>query len=150
DNPYVDLDTAVQVAGNRAFKAAGELAQRKSIVLLKNGDAPGEQLLPFSGRPKVYVENMAPEVVRDYPQVVPTPAEADFAILRLQAPFDRRVDYVVANYHTGDLDFPPDELAHILAVLRQVPTIVDIYLDRPAVIPEIARSSAALIANFGA
>jgi beta-glucosidase len=31
-----------------------------------------------------------------------------------------------------------------------VPTIVDIYLDRPAVIPEIAQQSAALLANFGA
>jgi beta-glucosidase len=31
-----------------------------------------------------------------------------------------------------------------------VPTIIDIYLDRPAVIPEIADGSAALLANFGA
>jgi beta-glucosidase len=43
-----------------------------------------------------------------------------------------------------------EELAHILDVLRQVPTIVDIYLDRAAVIPEIAEHSAALLANFGA
>jgi beta-glucosidase len=34
--------------------------------------------------------------------------------------------------------------------LRQVPTVVDIYQDRPAVIPEIAEHSAALLANFGA
>ncbi|MGH2547941.1 MAG: glycoside hydrolase family 3 C-terminal domain-containing protein, partial [Thermomicrobiales bacterium] len=31
-----------------------------------------------------------------------------------------------------------------------VPTIVDIYLDRPAVIPEIDEASAALLVNFGA
>jgi beta-glucosidase len=31
-----------------------------------------------------------------------------------------------------------------------VPTVVDIYLDRAAVIPEIARGAAALLADFGA
>jgi beta-glucosidase len=33
---------------------------------------------------------------------------------------------------------------------KTVPTIVDIYLDRPAVIPEISQYSKALIANYGA
>ena len=37
-----------------------------------------------------------------------------------------------------------------LNLLKTVPTIVDIYLDRPAVIPEIAAQSKALIADFGA
>ena len=32
----------------------------------------------------------------------------------------------------------------------QVPTIVDIYLERPAIIPEIADASAAPVADFGA
>jgi beta-glucosidase len=53
-------------------------------------------------------------------------------------------------FHSGDLDFKAEELERILGILRQVPTIVDIYLDRPAVIPEIAEQSAALLANFGA
>jgi beta-glucosidase len=53
-------------------------------------------------------------------------------------------------FHGGDLDFKEEELTRILHVLDQVPTIVDIYLDRPAVIPEIAEKSAALLANFGA
>ena len=37
-----------------------------------------------------------------------------------------------------------------IRILEKVPTVVDIYLDRPAVIPEIAGESAALLANFGA
>jgi len=37
-----------------------------------------------------------------------------------------------------------------VSILTSAPTVVDIYLDRPAVIPEIARASAALLANFGA
>ncbi len=34
--------------------------------------------------------------------------------------------------------------------MSQIPTIVDIYLERPAVIPDIAEKSAALLGNFGA
>jgi beta-glucosidase len=35
-------------------------------------------------------------------------------------------------------------------LLKRIPTIVDIYLDRPAVIPEIDQHAAALIGSFGA
>ena len=34
--------------------------------------------------------------------------------------------------------------------MKKVPSVVDIYLDRPAVIPEIAAASKGLLANFGA
>jgi len=35
-------------------------------------------------------------------------------------------------------------------LLNTVPTIVDIYLDRPAVIPEISAKAKGLLADFGA
>ena len=54
------------------------------------------------------------------------------------------------NFHHGDLDFKGAELAEILALLRSVPTIVVIYLDRPAVIPEISEASRVLLADYGA
>jgi len=76
--------------------------------------------------------------------------EADLAIVRLSAPYDPREGFLERFFHAGDLAFKPDELRRILDVLAKVPTIVDIYLDRPAVIPEIAAQSAALLANFGA
>ncbi|MEO8288705.1 MAG: glycoside hydrolase family 3 N-terminal domain-containing protein [Chloroflexota bacterium] len=152
DNPYVDPDAAEKIVGNAAFRAAGELAQRKSIVLLKNSDTPNGRTLPLSGRPKIYVENMAADVASAYGQVVATVEEADLAILRLQAPFEPREDYLETLYrlHTGDLDFQETERNRILGIMAKVPTIVDIYLERPAVIPEIAEKSAALLANFGA
>ncbi len=78
-------------------------------------------------------------------------AEAEVAILRLQAPFEPRDRLPLeAFFHTGDLSFKDEEQKRILTIMRQVPTIVDIYLDRPAVIPEIAAESAVLLANFGA
>ena len=42
------------------------------------------------------------------------------------------------------------ELNEILKILNSVPSVVDIYLDRPAVIPEIAEASRGLLADFGA
>ena len=36
------------------------------------------------------------------------------------------------------------------SLMRRVPTVVDIYLDRAAVIPEVADGAAALLASFGA
>jgi beta-glucosidase len=53
-------------------------------------------------------------------------------------------------FHTGDLTFTTEALAPILQLCAAVPTIVDIYLDRPAVIPEIRAAAAALLGNFGA
>ena len=53
-------------------------------------------------------------------------------------------------FHFGDLDFKGKELDDILTLEKTVPTIVDINLDRPAVIPEISQYSKALFANYGA
>ena len=151
DDPYVDPDAAEAIVGNGRFQAAGELAQRKAIVLLRNATTPLRRMLPVEGKPKLYIENIAAEVASTYGQVVPTVAEAEVAILRLQAPFEPRDRLPLeAFFHAGDLSFKDEEQKRILTIMRQVPTIVDIYLDRPAVIPEIAAESAALLANFGA
>ncbi len=150
DNPYVDPQAVESIAGREDFVATGELAQRRSIVLLKNGVTGSGTVLPLAGRPKLYVENLAQEIAGRYAQVVDTPEEADFAILRLRTPYETREGFLDSLFHAGDLNFKGQELAHILEVCEKVPTIVDIYLDRPAVIPEITANAAALIANFGA
>ncbi len=48
-----------------------------------------------------------------------------------------------------DLTFPADQLRTLRAVMQARPTVVALYLDRPYVIPEIARESAALVGHFG-
>src|SRR5262249_45679934 len=78
------------------------------------------------------------------------PVDADVALLRIQAPFDPRDGFIEQLFHAGRLTFNAEELEPILAVCDRVPTIVDIQLDRPAVIPEIAERAAALLASFGA
>ena len=148
DDPYVDPDAAERVVGNPRFRAAGELAQRRSLVLLKNSAGESGRLLPLRGRPRLYVEGVAPESARAYGEVVASPEQADVAILRLGAPFEAREGFF-RFIHSGSLSFPEDEKRRVLAVLRAVPTVVDVYLERPAVVPEIAAECAALLGSFG-
>ena len=148
DNPFLDIEQVPQVLGRADFQAAADLSQRRAMTLLENKD----DLLPLSGRPKLFVQNMDPAVVEQYGTVVATTDAADLAILRLQTPW-YPVD--TANtfaqlFHHGDLDFKGEAKAEILAILQTVPTIVVIYLDRPAVIPEIGHEAQALLADFGA
>jgi beta-glucosidase len=49
-----------------------------------------------------------------------------------------------------DLAVPAEALERVRALMRAKPTIVSVHFDRPYVIPEIARESAALVATFGA
>ena len=144
DNPYLDETAVEQMIGKPEFIEAGELAQRKSLVLLKDRDSARGLTLPLQGKPKIYIENLAPETAQRYGQVVTTPEEADYAILRLSAPFEKRKGFLEKHFHAGDLDFKEEELTRILDICERVPTIIDIYLDRPAVIPEIAEKCAGL------
>jgi beta-glucosidase len=48
-----------------------------------------------------------------------------------------------------DLTFPKEQLAKLGSVMSLKPTVVAIYFDRPYVIPELARESAALVGHFG-
>jgi beta-glucosidase len=146
DNPYVDPEAAQRLVGNAEFKAAGEDAQRKSLVLLRNAD-----MLPLSGRPKIYVEGIDPAALAADADVVTDLQQADVAILRIAAPFEPRDElFLESMFHAGSLAFSTEARERLLTIARTVPTIIDIYLDRPAVIPELADASAALIANFGA
>ncbi|SHH98440.1 beta-glucosidase [Chryseolinea serpens] len=148
DNPYVDVDKATQIVGKEEFKKAGEVAQRRAITLLKN-DA---KTLPLSGKKKIFVQNIDKAVAAQYGEVVDTPEAAELAIIRLKTPWVpvETENFMAKMFHHGDLDFKGKEKEDILKLLNTVPTIVDIYLDRPAVIPEISAKAKALVANYGA
>lgn len=152
DNPYVDPEQAVEIVNQKKFQEKGKLAQRKSIVLLKNQSNGGSgKVLPLKKGIKIYTENINPELASNYATVVNQPEEADFAILRLNTPFEERTDdFIEQMFHQGDLNFPEAELSRLLNIMRKKPTIVCMYLDRPAVIPEISKQSSGLLADFGA
>jgi beta-glucosidase len=93
---------------------------------------------------------MNPETAGQYGEVVSDLAQADFAILRLSAPYEKRKGFLDSLFHAGDLDFKSPEKERILGILETVPTVVDFYFERPAVLPEINAKCAALLGNFGA
>jgi beta-glucosidase len=152
DNPFVDVANAEKIVGNPEFISAGEDAQRRSIVLLKNNSGSGGKALPLKTGIKVYISNLDPVTAGRYATVVKKPEEADFAIIRLKAPTQhiKGTGLIGRMFSAGDLDFKGKKKEEILKTLKSVPSIVDIYLDRPAVIPEIAEASKGLLVNFGA
>ncbi|MFJ3666361.1 glycoside hydrolase family 3 protein [Streptomyces sp. NPDC090106] len=145
ENPYVDVDRAEETVGAAEFTALGEAAQRRSLTVLGNS-----ALLPLTGRPRLYVQGVAPGTAAAYGEVVADPAEADVAVLRLRTPYEQRPGRFESFFHSGSLAFPEDELKEILRLLDTVPTLVCVNLERPAVLPEIAERAAALVADYGA
>lgn len=149
DNPYVNIEHALATVGKPEWKALGEATQRRAMTLLKNE----QNILPLeSGKLKIYVRNVSPEVAARYGTVVDKPEQADIAILRLQTPWIpvETKNPLARGFHHGDLDFKGSAKDSILQLLKTVPTIVDLYLDRPAVVPEISKLAKGLFVNFGA
>jgi beta-glucosidase len=142
---YVDPELADRTAGKADFRAAGRRAQSASVTVLSNRD----RRLPVSGRIRLFVEGVDPNVAAGYADVVTDPAQAELAVLRLATPYERRPGRFESFFHTGPLDFEPDRLAEILGLLAAVPTVVAIHLERPAVIPEISAAACAVLAVFG-
>jgi beta-glucosidase len=149
DDPFVDESKVEKIFTNPGFKKQAEISQRRSMTLLKNEN----NVLPLKQNSlKIYVKNINPKVAAEYGTIVSSPAEANIAIIRLNAPFYPVESPIMMArmFHHGDLDFKGKDKDSILQILKAVPTIVDINLDRPAVIPEINSAAKGLFADFGA
>ena len=145
EDPFVDEDAADQIVGRADFRAAGEAAQRAAIAVLDN-----DGTLPVAGGRRLYVEGIDAEIAARYGTVVDTPHEADVAVLRLHAPFEQRESMFENFFHAGSLAFPDDVVTHVREVARAAPTVVDVLLDRPAILTPFVGEVAALTANWGA
>lgn len=145
DDPFVNEDAADEIVGRADFRAAGEAAQRASITVLANDGA-----LPFAPGLKLYLEGVDAGAAAAFGEIVDTPAEADLAILRLQAPFEERATMFENFFHAGSLEFSEEVIAHVRAVAAAVPTVVDVLADRPPILAPIAEVASALTVNWGA
>jgi beta-glucosidase len=97
DNPFVDPEAAEKIVGREDFVRKGNEAQRKAYTLLTNSD----NVLPLkcTGDVKFYIEGFnATYMEKRGLHVVNTTAEADFALLRLQAPYVPRPGGFEKNY----------------------------------------------------
>ncbi len=149
DQPFLDVERAVATIGRADFVAEGEAAQRAAIVRLTAAHS-GPAALPLGTDQAVYTENIGPRAAARLGRVVDDPADADLAVLRLNAPYEPRPGGFESFFHAGSLEFPAVERDRIVAVCEKVPTIIVLFLDRPAIMPEIADAAAALLVEFGA
>lgn len=164
---FVDAEAAGDIVGNLAFVALGRAAQRQAFTLLTNsgGVFPLSSSSSSIAKTRFYIEGVDVEAVRRRGlDVVSTPKEADVALIRLQAPYQPRSGGFESHFHAGSLEFPQEEATRIAHAIDSVPvSIVDVYLDRPAVLTPIVEAQrkaeerrgtssqrgSALIVNYG-
>ncbi|WP_432452920.1 MULTISPECIES: glycoside hydrolase family 3 N-terminal domain-containing protein [unclassified Agarivorans] len=167
ENPYVDTSIVTNFVGNEDFQRVATKTQSRAHVLLKN-DA---ETLPLSPNktPKVYLYQVNAQVATDYGfTVVDKLEDADIAILRVNTPYETDPRLPFGNVHFGQLGFfdqtnliqdqdhqgvysgSEDYAAIQAATAAAIPTVISIYLDRPAILTAIEPSASALLANFGA
>ncbi len=162
ENSYVDDKKANQTVGNKKFQARADLAQRKSIVLLRNGD----KSLPLRGGIKVYFEtyqrasNSAGSTPPQYftnssynkITFVNTPEEADIVLLWIKPTMrplfpsnDKPLRLALSECAV--------DVAYINALISKKPTVLAINFTSPFVIDEIYKdtqtSVKGVIATFG-
>jgi beta-glucosidase len=152
DDPYLDEDAAERIVGAREFREAGHRAQAESVTVLRNEDLPGGvAALPLRPGLRLYLEGIAPDAVTGVGTVVEDPAEADVAVVRLRAPFEPRNTYFLeAMFHQGSLDFPDEVLEHVRSLAAVVPVVVDVMLERPAILAGIDAAATAVVGTYGA
>jgi beta-glucosidase len=151
ENPYVDPKVATATVGAPQFVAEGRAAQSRALVLLENKQG----LLPLKGSGKrVYLKGVSPDVAKAHDLTPVTDlAQAELAIIRVAAPFQTlHPNYTFGSrQHEGDLSFKDgsEDYEAVKAASAKVPTIVSVYLDRPAILTNVRDKAAALIGDFG-
>ena len=150
DNPFINIGEAKNIVGQAQWKAEGEAAQKRAYTLLKNENNVLPLRLQDLQSKRFYVEGISQNATDARGLKVVPVDEADIAILRLRCPYEHRPGGFEAQFHAGSLAYSADERSRQAAVLSKVPVaIVDVYLDRPAVIPELAKGASALTVSFG-
>lgn len=128
ENPYLDPEQSTATVGKSDFMQAGYEAQLKSVVMIKNHN----NTLPVKDKKKVYVPKrhyvqsqgffgmsgqdkwdypINLDLVKKYYDVVENPAEADFALVMIQAP-NSGVGYSTDDVKRGGNGYVPISLQY--------------------------------------
>ncbi|PPF43336.1 beta-glucosidase [Pseudoclavibacter sp. AY1F1] len=147
DQAHVDLDEAIATVASPAFLAEGQRAQARSITVLKN-----QGPLPLAQGSKVYLEGLDAEAASAYGlEVADGPEAADVAILRIGAAFEPRNEYFLeAGTHQGSLDYPQEMIDRVTELAASTPVVLDVYLDRAAILTPLEPHATAIVGNYGA
>ncbi|MBS1812818.1 MAG: glycoside hydrolase family 3 C-terminal domain-containing protein [Acidobacteria bacterium] len=178
ENPYANPNDAERTVRKKEFQDKADLAQRKSIVLLKNTN----NILPLKKGVRMYVEGLDASVAARFGYVsTNNPDDADVCIVRVSATGGgpggggrggqgggrggAGGGFAGGGGRPGggapggggfggggqpvDLTIPAARLTSVRALMQKKPTIIVMQFDSPYVIPELANESAALLATFG-
>lgn len=133
-----------EVIGCAAHREVAERVQAASIVALAGSP------VTLTPETQIYAEGIARDVLARFGTPVDDPAEAEVAILRLDAPFERREGLLESAFHSGSLEFEDAEIERIATIARQVPRLlIDVFLERPAVLEPLLLPGVTLIGTFG-
>ncbi|KIA85752.1 glycoside hydrolase family 3 protein [Flavobacterium sp. AED] len=156
ENPYVDVSYAEKTVGNSEFQKKGDLAFRKSIVLLRNN----AKLLPIKKDTKVYLESLYNNSKTNIPvlaslanelgiEFVKDKKDADLVVLWLTPTagslFSSTGGEIKLQLSDNKIDVP-----YINEVSSSKPTVVVINYSNPWVIDEIdTKNLQTVLATFG-
>lgn len=158
EDPFVDVAAAEKVVGNADFQAKGDLAMRKSIVMLRND----RQILPLAPKTKVYFESYYENGRSGNPITVIQPKdndwqlefvgskeEADVVILWLTPNFASLFNSTDAPLSLKLSDCKID-VDHVNSITSAKPTVVLINYTSPWIIEEIYNEDVkTVLATFG-
>lgn len=149
EDPFVDADRAEAIVSGEVDAAAGRLVQSRSMVVLES-----DRKIAIEPGAKVALFGVDAELAGEAGFTpVTDPAEAQFAIVRTSSPFERlHPNYMFGSIQQeGSLAFPEDHpaLAFIERLPAELPLIVDVRLDRPAILTPFKDRANILLASFG-
>jgi beta-glucosidase len=156
ENPYVDVSFAEKTVGNPEFQKRGDLAFRKSIVLLRNK----AQLLPIKKGTKVYIESVYNDSKSNISvsnsqsndwgiEFVKDKKDADLIVLWLTPTAGSLFSSTGAEIQL-QLSANKIDVSYINEVTSGKPTVVVINYSNPWVIDEIdTKNLQTVLATFG-
>ena len=158
DEPFVDEQSVIKKVGIEPYINKGILAQKKSVVLLKNDKNHNKNVLPLSKGVKVFSDGFDKSILKNYCEIIDNPKDSDFILLQLRTVFngnqpsgiDRPIDNFLSKmFPNNDLNYDDEILSKIkkYSSTNKLITVVD--LNRPAILTEIEKLSHGLIAVFG-
>ncbi|WEK41459.1 MAG: glycoside hydrolase family 3 N-terminal domain-containing protein [Candidatus Brevundimonas colombiensis] len=151
DNPFVDPDQAAATVGRPDIQAEADAAQRRGMVVLEN-----RLPKPLAAGARIHLTGIEAEAARRAGLVVVDDlSQADFALVRTVAPYERPHPnfFFGSRQNEGSLAFLPDHPALTQvrrAAAADVPVIVGVYLDRPAILTPLQPLADLLLGEFGA
>jgi beta-glucosidase len=158
ENPYVDAAEAEKIVGNADFQKRGDLAMRKSVVLLRNE----AKTLPIAPKTKVYFESYYDNGRTKTPFTVIKPANNpwNFEFVSTKEEADVVILWLTPNGGSlfNSTDAPIDislsknkiDIARVNEITSLKPTIVVINYTSPWMISEIDNGNLkTVLATFG-